>query len=197
MRAQAVQDTGRRRERKVCSLSLLFSGRGRTVSVSAAVSAFQLRCEWSHRGKHFQAHATMQKQLLELLSSAHTQIAPPPLESTSSTSCSPYSPEVTQELDLTQRALAEHGMVKGRDALDGDLCRARDVDGRAGCQLWCSSLLLWYFAKRAEVTRTIDTASEHQKSDSRDKSVTCTRPRSPDRFTSAASRCRVVRRASR
>ena len=37
--------------------------------------------------------------------------------------------EVAEELDLAEGAEAKHGMVKGRDALDGHLALGRDVHG--------------------------------------------------------------------
>lgn len=42
------------------------------------------------------------------------------------------SPEMPEQLDLAQCALAEHGMVERRDALDGDFGARRNVDSRPG-----------------------------------------------------------------
>ena len=39
--------------------------------------------------------------------------------------------EEFEELELSQCAETEHGVVKGGDLLDGDLAAGRSVDGRA------------------------------------------------------------------
>lgn len=43
--------------------------------------------------------------------------------------------EVAEQLHLAQRSQTEHGVVKGRDLLDGDLLARRLVERRAGVGL--------------------------------------------------------------
>lgn len=48
-----------------------------------------------------------------------------------------------KQLDLAQSTLAEHGMVKGSNALDGDLCTRGNVHGRPGGPLSAQCDFRW------------------------------------------------------